>query len=80
MTLDGTWTELMFQLASMMTLLVSVSKSIENGGYRVVSDEKNSYILNKKTKNISKMKKERGVCVVDVFMRKNPGAGFGGQR
>ena len=79
MTLDGTWTELMFQLASMITLLVSVSKSIENG-YRVVSYEKNSYILNKKSKNISKMKKERGVCVVDVFMRKNPGAGFGGQR
>ena len=51
MTLDGTWTELMFQLASMITLLVSVSKSIENG-YRVVSYEKNSYILNKKTKNM----------------------------
>ena len=69
----------MFQLALMITLLLSVSKSIKNG-YSVESDESNSYILNKKTKKISKMKKEGGVCVVDAFMRKNPGAGFGGQR
>ena len=46
----------MFQLALMITLLLSVSKSIKNG-YSVESDESNSYILNKKTKKISKMKK-----------------------
>jgi hypothetical protein len=49
MTLDGTWTELLFQIAAINKPLVSVSKHNE-AGYKVVSDENNSYIMHKKTK------------------------------
>ena len=35
MTLDGSWTEIMFQLAAINKPLVSVSKLIETG-YRVI--------------------------------------------
>ena len=79
MTLDGTWTELMFQLAAINKPLVSVSKLIENG-YKVVFDDDNSYILHKKTKKIIKMRKERGVFVVDAYISKLPEQGFSRRR
>ena len=65
MAIDGTWTELMFQVAAINKPLVSVSKLIEKG-YRVIFDDDLSYILHKQTKNIIKMRKERGVFVVDA--------------
>jgi hypothetical protein len=61
MTLDGTWTELMFQIAAINKPLVSVSK-LNEAGYKVVFDENNSYIMHKKTKRVIKMKKERGTA------------------
>ena len=67
MTLDGTWCEFMFQVAGIHKPLVSVSKLLK-AGYRVVFDEENSYIIHKKTKQIIKMKKERGVSVVDAYV------------
>ena len=75
MTLDGTWTELVFQLAGINKPLISVSKLIEVG-YRVVFDEENSYIMHKKTRKIIKMTKERGVFVIDAYVQKSPEAGF----
>ena len=75
MTLDGTWTELVFQLAGINKPLISVSKLIE-AGYRVVFDEENSYIMHKKTRKIIKMTKERGVFVIDAYVQKSPDAGF----
>ena len=69
MTLDGTWCEVMFQVAGIHKPLVSVSKLIE-AGYRVVFDTDNSYIIHKKTKQIIKMRKERGVFVVDAYVTK----------
>ena len=47
MTLDGLWTEILFQLAAINKPLVSVSKLIETG-YRVIFDEDNSYIMHKR--------------------------------
>ena len=75
MTLDGTWTELVFQLAGINKPLISVSKLIE-AGYRVVFEEENSYIMHKKTRKIIKMTKERGVFVIDAYVQKSPDAGF----
>ena len=76
MTIDGTWCELMFQIAGIHKPLVSVSKLIE-AGYRVVFDDDNSYIILKKTKQMIKMKKVKGVFVVDAYVtRNNNGQGF----
>ena len=62
MTLGGTWTQLMLQLASIITLLASVSKLIENG-YRVVFDGNDSYILNKNKKEYQQDEKgKRSMC------------------
>ena len=62
MTLDGTWTELLFQIAAINKPIVSVSK-LNEAGYKVAFDENNSYIMHKKTKRVIKMKKEKGVFV-----------------
>ena len=74
MTQDGTWCEWIFQVAGIHKPLVSVSKLIE-AGYRVVFDEENSYIIHKRTKQIIKMRKERGVFVVDAYVTR-ASAGF----
>ncbi len=69
MTLDGAWTELLFQIAAINKPLVSVSK-LNEAGYKVVFDENNSYIMNKKTKKVIKMKMEKGVFVIDAYVPK----------
>ena len=69
----------MFQLAAINKPLVSVSKLIEQG-YRVIFDEDNSYIIHKKSMEIIKMRKEKGVFVVDAYIAKNPSTGVKGQR
>ena len=79
MTMDGTWTELIFQIAAINKPLISVSKLNENG-YRVVFDDDSSYILHKKSKRVIKMRKERSVFVIDAYVNKKPDTGFTGQR
>ena len=74
MTIDGTWMELMFQMAAINKPLVSVSKLIEDC-YNVVFDESNSYILHKQTKKIIRMRLEKGVFVIDCYVKK-PAEGF----
>ena len=74
MTLDGQWVELMFQVAAINKPLVSVSKLTEQG-YRVVFDDE-SYIYHKKSKQVIKMRKERGVYVVDAYVPKKADSGF----
>ena len=66
---DGTWSKWIFQLAAINKPLVSVSKLIE-GGYRVIFDETGSYIEHKKTKERINMRKERGVFIVDAYVKK----------
>ena len=75
MTLDGTWTELLFQIAAINNPLVSVSK-LNEAGYKVVLHENNSYIMHTKTKKVIKMKKEKRVFVIDACVPKKPEAGF----
>jgi hypothetical protein len=79
MTVDGIWTEIMFQLAAIHKPLVSVSK-LNESGYRVIFDEDRSYILHKKTRKVIHMRKERGVFVIDAYVAKNPSQGFKRQR
>ena len=73
MALDGTLTE--FLLPAINRPLVSVSK-VNEAGYKVVFDEKNSYIMHKKTKRVVKMEKEKGVFVINANVPKKPEAGF----
>ena len=67
MTLDGTWTELLFQIAAINKPHVSVSE-LNEAGYQVVFDENNSYITNKKTKRVIKMTKDKLVFVIDAYV------------
>jgi hypothetical protein len=69
MTADGTWGKWIFQIAAINKPLVSVSKLVESG-HKVIFDESGSYILHKATGDIIKMKKERGVFVVDAYVPK----------
>ena len=61
MTLDGTWTEIPFQIAAIHKALVSVSK-LDEAGYKVIFDDDNSNIMHKKTRKVIKMEKEKGEC------------------
>ena len=54
---------------------MSVSK-LNEAGYKVVFDENNSYIMHQKTKKVIKMKKEKGVFVIDAYVPKKLDAGF----
>ena len=75
MTLDGTWTQLLFQIAAINKPLVSVSK-LNEAGYKVIFDDGSSYMIHKKTKKVIKTKKEKGVFVIDAYVPKRPKAGF----
>ena len=79
MSIDGTWTKIMFHLAALNKPPISVSKLIEER-YRVVLDEDNSYIIHKKINMIINMRKARGVFVVDAHMANKPGQVFERQR
>ena len=68
----GVWAKWMFQIAAINEPLVSVSKFVETG-HRVVFDDEDaggSFIENKQTKAIIKMRKERGVFIVDAYISK----------
>ena len=65
---DGTWAKLAFQLAAINKPLVSVSKLIDDG-WRVVFDKDLSYLLHKESKKVIRMKRERGVFVVDAWVQ-----------
>ena len=79
MALDGTWTELLFQIDAINKPLVSVPK-LNEAGYKVIFDDDNSYIVHKKTKKVIKMKQEKGVFVIDAYVPKKAQAGFSSPR
>ena len=79
MTIDGTWTEIMFQLAAINKPLVSVSK-LNESGYRVIFDDEKCCIIHKKTLKVIHMRKERAVFVIDAYVAKKPGQALKGQR
>ena len=58
--------ELVFQVAKVNKPLLSV------GDMRVVFDKGGSYLYNKKTDDIVRIKRERGVFVLEVFADRSP--------
>ena len=74
MTEEGTWATIIFQVAGINKPLLSVSKLISDG-WRVVFDEDESYMMHKVTKKQIKIKRERGVFVIDAFVN-GPDSGF----
>lgn len=63
--------ELVFQVAKVNKPLLSVSK-LTDGDMRVVFDKGGSYLYNKKTDDIVRIKRERGVFVLEVFADRGP--------
>ena len=71
-TQEGTFASLIFQVAGINKPLLSVSKLIDDG-WRVVFDLEECYLLHKETRKLIKMKRERGVFVIDAFVEPEPG-------
>ena len=71
MTRDGVVASLLFQVAKVNKPLCSVSKLIDDN-MRVVFDKTGSYILNKTTGEVMRIKRERGVFVLEAFLPQNP--------
>ena len=60
----GRW---VFQVAKVNKPLASVGKLLDTG-HRVVLDEDRSYVLNKRTREVMKLRRERGVFVLDAWL------------
>ena len=71
MTRDGVRTSLTFQVAKVNKPLCSVGKLIDDD-YRVVFDRAGCYLLDKKTGETMRIKRERGVFVLEAFLDRNP--------
>ena len=71
MTREGSWMEIVFQVARVNKPLLSVSKLIDSD-MRVVFDKSGSYIYNKLTGDIVRVKRERGVFVLEAFVERDP--------
>ena len=70
-TRDGVAAALMFQVAKVNKPLCLVSKLIDDD-MRVVFDKTGSYLLDKKTGEIMRIKRERGVFLLEAFVTRNP--------
>ena len=57
----------MFQVAKFNKPLASVGKLLDTG-HRVVLDEDGSYVTNKRTRQVMRIRRERGVFVLDVWL------------
>ena len=71
MTREGSWMEIVFRVARIHKPLISVSKFIDSE-MRVVFDKSGSYIYNKVTGDIVRIKRERGVFVLEAFTNEDP--------
>ena len=71
MTREGSWMEIVFQVSKINKPLLSVSKLIVSE-MRVVFDESGSYIYNKVTGDIVRIKRQRGVFVLEAFTNEDP--------
>ena len=70
LTEDGTWASIIFQIAGINKPLLSVSKLISDG-WRVVFDDDECSMTHKVSKKHIKIKRERGVFVIDAYVN-NP--------
>ena len=66
---NGTWASIVFQVVGINKPLLSVSKLISDG-WRVVFDEEESFMIHKTTQQYIKIKRERGVFVIDAYVNK----------
>ena len=62
----GTVGKIIFQVAEITKPLVSVSKLIDDG-HQVVFDQRASYIVHKESGKEMKLRRERGVFIIDAF-------------
>ena len=80
-TKDGEKISWVFQVAEVNKVLASVSHLVD-AGHRVVFDQDEetgkdvSFILNKKTGSVIKMRRERNVWVIDAFINEDDDTGF----
>ena len=70
-TRDGVKSSLTFQVAKVNKPLCSVSKLIDDN-FRIVFDRSGSYIMDKATGEVMRIKRERGVFVLEAFVGRNP--------
>ena len=70
LTEEGTWASIIFQIAGINKPLLSVSKLISDG-WRVVFDDDDCSMTHKVSKKHIKIKRERGVFVIDAYVN-NP--------
>ena len=71
MSKQGVIAALTFQMAKVNKPLASVAKLIDYD-YRVVFDKTGSFILNKKDVSIMRLRRERGVFVLDAYESQDP--------
>ena len=71
LTREGSWMEIVFQVVRVNKPLLSVSKLIDSD-MRVVFDKEGSYLYIKVTDDIVRIKRERGVFVLESFVSQNP--------
>ena len=70
-TIEGIIGKFIFQIAKVNKPLLSVAMLVKDG-MRVVFDEDGSYIYNKRTGEIMRLKQERGVFVLEAFVEHDP--------
>ena len=69
LTGHGTRASIVFQVAGINKPLLSVSKLISDG-WRVVFDEEESFMVHKAIQKYIKIKRERGVFVIDAYVNR----------
>ena len=70
-TIEGIIGKLTFQIARVNKPLLSVAMMVKDG-MRVVFDDTGSYIYNKKTGEVMRLKQERGVFVLEAWVEHDP--------
>ena len=77
-TTEGTLRSMTFQAAPVAKPLGSVKKKCTSG-HRVVFDDEGSYIQNKTTGEINRLREEHGNYFLDIWAIPSDEAGLGGQ-
>ena len=71
MSKEGVIAALTFQMAKVDKPLASVAKLIDEY-YKTVFDKTGSFILNKKDVSIMRLRRERGVFLLDAYVSQDP--------
>ena len=74
-TADGIGTSWTFQVCQVNKPLASVAKLVDDG-WKVIFDSELSCLVHKRTGKVIKLKKERGVYVIDAYIESDPQTQF----